>query len=109
VTSPPFVTSLRTNGEVISLGPGAEKVLHIRVQIADLWDSVRVDVPADESVISVKRAALDALYPDGVDVDAIVAKLHGFEILDESVSLAAAGIRDGSILLLLNRRRQPVK
>jgi hypothetical protein len=105
----PFVTNLRTNGEVIRLGSGDEPVIHIRVQVAELWDSVRIDAPPSERVVSVKRAALDALYPEGIDPDEYVVRLHGFEILDESVSLVAAGIRDGSILLLVKRRRQPVR
>jgi hypothetical protein len=105
----PFVTKLRTNGELIRLGSGGEPMMHIRVQVAELWDSVRVDAPPSEPVISVKRAALDSLYPDGIDPEEYVVRLHGFEILDESVSLTAAGLRDGSILLLVKRRRQPVR
>ena len=105
----PFVTNLRTNGELIELGSGGEPALRLRVQVAELWDSVRLDAPPSESVISAKRAALDALYPVGIDPDEYVVRLHGFEILDESVSLNAAGIRDGSILLLVMRRRQPVR
>lgn len=109
MTSAPFVTSLRTNGQVIRLAAGDEAVLHLRVQVAELWDSVRVDAPPTMSVLSVKRAALDALYPDGTDIDELVVRLRGFEILDEERSLAEAGIRDGSILLLVGRRRQPVR
>ena len=105
----PFVTNLRTNGELIRLGSGDEPTFHLRVQVAELWDSVRLDAPPSESVISAKRAALGALYPVGIDPDEYVVRLHGFEILDESVSLNAAGIRDGSILLLVKRRRQPVR
>jgi hypothetical protein len=105
----PFVTNLRTNGELIRLAPGDEPVVHIRVQVAELWDSIRVDAPSSEPVISVKRAALDALYPVGIDPEEYVVRLHGFEILDESVSLGAAGVRDGSIFLLVKRRRQPVR
>lgn len=105
----PFVTNLRTNGAVITLAAGNEPVIHIRVQVAALWDSVRVDAAETEPVISVKRAALDFMYPERVDPDEYVVRLHGFEILDESVSLAAAGLVNGSILLLVNRRRQPVR
>ena len=105
----PFVTRLRTNGEIINLATGDETALHLRVQIAELWDSVRVDAPPSEPVITVKRIALDTLYPNGVDPEEYVVRLHGFEILDENVSLSAAGIRDGSILLLVYRRRQPVR
>ena len=109
MTAPPFVTSLRNNGEVIILESGSGPVLHLRVQIIELWDSIRIDAAGSEPVISVKRAALNALYPDGSNADSYVVRLHGFEILDESASLAAAGVRDGSILLLVNRRRQPVR
>jgi hypothetical protein len=109
VTSAPFVTGLRTNGVVIKLASGDEPVLHIRVQVADLWDSVRVDAPPTESVLSVKRATLVALYPDGADPHELVVRLHGYEILDEGQSLAEAGVRDGSILLLVARRRRPVR
>lgn len=84
-------------------------MLHIRVQVMDLWDSVRVDAPPTETVLSVKRTALAALYPDGADPDELVVRLHGYEILDEAQSLAAAGVRDGSILLLVARRRRPVR
>lgn len=109
MTSAPFVTGLRTNGGVISLASGDEPVLHIRVQVADLWDSVRVDAPPSESVASVKRAALTSLYPAGADADEWVVRLHGFEILDEDRSLSDVGVRNGSILLLVSRRRRPVR
>jgi len=75
----------------------------------DLWDSVRVDAPPTEAVLSVKRAALDALYPDGANPDELVVRLHGYEVLDETQSLATVGVRDGSILLLVARRRRPVR
>jgi len=109
VMTSPFVSSLRNNGEIISLSDGSGPVLQLRVQIAELWDSVRIDAQASEPVVSVKRAALDALYPDGVNADGYVVRLHGFEVLDESASLSATGVRDGSIFLLVNRRRQPVR
>ncbi len=109
MTAAPFVTGLRTNGEVIRLAMGDEPVLRIRVQVADLWDSVRVDAPPTEPVISVKRAALEALYPAGIPADDYVARLHGFEILDEESSLSDVGVSDGSILLLVSRRRRPVR
>jgi hypothetical protein len=109
VTAAPFVTGLRTNGTVLKLASGDETVLHIRVQVMDLWDSLRIDAPPTESIASVKRAALEALYPHGADPGDLVVRLHGFEILDEAQSLAATGVRDGSILLLVARRRRPVR
>jgi hypothetical protein len=109
MTSAPFVTDLRTNGDLIRLGSDDEPLLHIRVQVAELWDSVRIDAPPSEPVISAKGAALDALYPGGVKPDDYVVRLRGFEILDENASLVAAGVEDGSILLLVYRRRRPVR
>ncbi|HUQ48491.1 MAG TPA: hypothetical protein VM053_09640 [Gemmatimonadaceae bacterium] len=107
--SAPFVTELRTPAYVIVLGDAAKATMHIRVQAAELWDTVRVDSAPSESVLAVKLAALSAFYPDGVDADDFVTKLHGFEILHEGESLQAAGVRNGSTLLLTSRRRRPVK
>jgi hypothetical protein len=113
VTSPfvtaPFVTELRTDASVIILGDESADSLHLRVQAAELWETIRIDAPKSDSVIAVKTAALSSFYPEGVDVSDFVTKLHGFEILDESASLAAAGARDGSTLLLTYRRRRPVR
>jgi hypothetical protein len=38
-----------------------------------------------------------------------VMKLAGWEVLDENLSLSAAGARSGSIFLLTSRRRRPVR
>jgi hypothetical protein len=107
--SAPFVTELRTDASVIILGDESAEALHLRVQAAELWETIRVDAPKSESVLAVKTAALAAFYPEGVFASDFVTKLHGFEILDEDASLAAAGARDGSTLLLTSRRRRPVR
>jgi hypothetical protein len=105
----PFVTTIRTAGEPIKVGD-TDNPLHIRVQVAELWDSVRIDAGGDQPVSAVKRATLAQFYPDGAnDPDELVVRLHGFEILDEEKSLVDAGVRDGSILLLVDRRRRPVR
>ena len=75
----------------------------------EVWDTVRAVVSPDEPVISLKLRALDALYPDGELQDDFVMKLRGWEVLDESASLAAAGAVDGSIFLVTNRKRRPVR
>lgn len=105
----PFVTELRTPAYVIVLGDAATATMHIRVQAAELWDTVRVDVSPSESVLAVKLAALAAFYPDGVESDDFVAKFHGFEVLHEEESLQTVGVRDGSTILLIRRRRRPVR
>ena len=105
----PFVTELRTPAYVIVLGDAATATMHLRVQAAELWDTVRVDASPSASVIAVKLAALAAFYPDGVEADEFVTKLHGFEVLNEDDSLQAVGVRDGSTLLLTWRRRRAVR
>jgi hypothetical protein len=53
--------------------------------------------------------ALAALFPEAQMHEDFVLKLRGWEILDEAVSLADAGVIDGSILLLTHRRRRAVR
>ena len=105
----PFVTELRTTDDVIRVGGGNGSVLHLRVQSADLWDTLRIDAAGTTSVREVKAAALDHFFPLGYDSSEIVAKLRGFEILDEERTLESAGVKDGSTLLLAKRRRRPVR
>jgi hypothetical protein len=108
VTAAPFVTGLRTPPGALHLTDDAG-AWAIRAQLAEVWDAVRLDVSPRTTVAEVKRAALGALVPEGVRDDAIVVKLNGFEVLDESVALADAGVRNGSTLLLSYRHRRPVR
>jgi len=106
--SEPFVASLRTSGNTIPVGaPGASPIT-IRVEVPERWDVALISVASSASVNEVKRAALRFVSPDD-DANDYVIKLSGFEVLDESVSLGAAGARDGSIFLLTHRRRRPVR
>jgi len=105
----PFVSELRTSDDVVTLGNGDADTLHLRVQVAELWDALRVDAPASTPVAAVKKAALDRFFPDGEATNDFVVKLRGFEILEETETLAASGVRDGSTLLVSRRRRRPVK
>lgn len=107
--SAPFVTELRTPAYVIVLGDAESATMHIKVQAAELWDTIRIDASPSESILAVKLAALAAFFPDGVEADDFVTKLHGFEILHEEESMQAVGVLDGSTLLLIRRRRRPVK
>ena len=83
--------------------------MSLRVQMAERWDTVRVDAPAGGPVLDVKLRALEALEPDAEPHEQYVLKLNGFEILDENASLADAGAVDGSTFLLTSRRRRPVR
>jgi hypothetical protein len=106
----PFVAQLRTRGDTIELATPNGASITLRVEMPEVWDVVRVHASPDEPVLTIKRRALAALNPGAELRDQeYVLKLHGWEVLDESASLAVAGAVDGSIFLVTNRRRRPVR
>jgi hypothetical protein len=109
MTHPPFVASLRSRPGTIRLGDPAKPAITIRVEMPEVWDTVRIDAPADEPVSVVKERALSALYPNGAPDGEYVLKLNGYEVLDENASITQAGASNGSIFLLTFRRRRPVR
>jgi hypothetical protein len=107
--STPFVAQLRARPETIRLGTAGEPVITLRVQVPEVWDTVRIDAPPTTPVLVLKQRALETLLP-GVEPAEFVTKLRGFEVLDESASLSAAGVVSGSTLLVVtSRRRRPVR
>lgn len=81
----------------------------LRVQCAEAWEAVRVEVLADTHVRDVKHAAMQILMPDVTAFDDYVVKLHGFDVLDEQQTVSAAGAIDGSTFLVISRRRRAVR
>ena len=105
----PFVASLRTAKEApIAVGAPGVGALTIRVEVPERWDVALLSAAPTASVSAVKDVALREVLPDE-DASEYVIKLRGFEVLDEDVSLADAGARNGSIFLLTHRRRRPVR
>jgi hypothetical protein len=106
----PFVAEIRTRPDVIDLaGTGSGALWHIRVQVAERWDTVLVKAPATTPVRTLKLAALREIDPSGPSPEAYETKLAGIEILNEDISLADAGAADGSTLLVILRRRRAVR
>jgi len=106
----PFVAQLRTRGDTIELASPSGPAITVRVQMPEVWDAVRVHASPDERAITVKRRALEALKP-GAELrdEDYVLKLNGWEVLDESASLAATGAVDGSTFLVTYRWRRAVR
>ena len=105
-----FTGQLRARAETIVLGAAdAGARWTVRVQVAEAWDAVRFSVPPSEPVLSLKVRALEALRPDAPYHEDYVVKLRGVVVDDENASLADAGAADGSIFLVLLRRRRPVR
>lgn len=107
--SVPFVAQLRSRPGTLRLGTGTEPVITVRVQMPEVWDTLRVEAPADTAISMLKLRTLEVLVPDAAHPEDYMVKLRGFEVLDESLSLTGAGARNGSIFLVHNRRRRPVR
>jgi len=65
-------------------------------------------VPATTSVAELKRMALAAARVRR-DPDGYVLKFRGFQLLDEARSLADAGIVPNAALIVVARRRRPIR
>jgi hypothetical protein len=82
--------------------------LSLRVTVEDAWDGVRLDLPATTPLAELKRLALVATRVIR-DPAGYVLKFRGAELLDESRSLAEAGLVPNGALIVLPRRRRPLR
>ena len=105
----PFVAQLRARRGTIRLAPPEAQAITIRVEMAEVWDVVRIETLPTEIVLAVKRRALEALSPGAEHHEDFVLKFRGWEVLDEMSTLADVGVTDGSILLLTYRKKRPVR
>jgi hypothetical protein len=83
-------------------------ILPVRVTVEDVWDEVFLELPGDAPVSEIKRQALD-LTRVRRDPSEFVLKYRGAELADESVSLSRAGVVPNGALIVLSRRRRPVR
>lgn len=80
----------------------------VRVMVSDAWDAVTLDVPPATSLGEVKRDALTRARVRG-DPDEYLVKFRGAELDDERQSLKEAGVPANAPLIVLRRRRRPVR
>jgi hypothetical protein len=80
----------------------------LRVTVLDTWDAVPFDVPASTRVSDVKR---EALVRAGVHAapERYLVKYDGAELPENGATLADAGVRPNGALIVLSRRRIPVR
>lgn len=83
-------------------------VLPLRVMVEDVWNEIFLELPDEFPVSEVKRQALELTRVQGNPSD-YVLKFRGAEVSDESVSLAKAGLVPNGALIVLARRRRPVR
>jgi len=80
----------------------------VRIMVHEAWDEVKLDLSAATSVAAAKQRALELTHVDQ-PADIFEVKYRGGSILDESVSLRDAGVVPNAGLIVLRRRRSPVR
>lgn len=81
----------------------------VRVTVADTWQTVPVAAGAGDSAAAVKGKALAAAHIDPARAACYEVKIGGALVKDESQTLASLGVKDGAPLVVLSRRRRPVR
>lgn len=105
-----FPTNIRTRPEVLHLdSAGSPGSWTIRVQAADVWDSVRVECLPGTTVAQVKAAAMRNLLPDVRETALFMVKFHGGEVRSEALTLEQIGMTDSGMLFLAPRHRRPIR
>lgn len=82
-------------------------LLQVRVTVTDAWDEVPLRLPAGTTLGELKRQALAATRVVR-DPAGYLVKYRGAELADD-VSLADAGVVPNAGLIVLARKRQPVR
>ena len=83
-------------------------MLSLRVMVEDVWDEVQVALPAStprghHTALARRQAGV----PD--DAAEYLVKYLGAELQDEDRSLADAGVVPNATLVVLPRRRRPLR
>ena len=82
-------------------------LLPVRVMVTDAWDEVPLQLPAAATLGELKRQALEATRVTR-DPAGYLVKYRGAEQSDD-VSLADAGVVPNAGLIVLARKRRPVR
>ena len=86
----------------------AMPTMPVRVMVQDAWDEVRFDVAPTMTLGELKWNALAVTRVAG-NPAAYLLKYRGAELADESLTLEAAGVVPNAPLIVLSRRRRPVR
>jgi hypothetical protein len=82
--------------------------LGIRVKVEDAWDEVFLELPDGTPLSELKRQALDLTHVSRSPSEYLI-KYQGALISDESRSLAELGVVPNAALIILAKRRRPVR
>jgi hypothetical protein len=81
----------------------------VRITVADAWKTFAFETTVGESAAALKARALAAARIDAGRAPLYDLKAGGALVRDESRPLAALGVRNGASLVVLPRRRRPVR
>jgi len=82
--------------------------LPVRVMVQDAWDLVSLELAPAVTVADLKQRALALTHQNGKPEEYLV-KFRGAAVLDESRSLAEAGVVANATLIVMPRHRRPVR
>ena len=80
----------------------------VRVMLTDVWDEFRLDLAPETPLSEVKQRVLD-LGRVSQDPDRYVVKYRGAQLAEENKSINELGIVSNAALIMLPRRRRPVR
>ena len=84
------------------------ETLSVRVMVQDAWDEVLLELPTGTALAELKRRALEATRVRGAP-DGYLLKFRGATLGDESRSLTEAGLVPNGAVIVMPRRRRPVR
>ena len=80
----------------------------VRVMVEQAWDQVALELPASTTFAETKARALALTHVTEDPGDSLV-KFRGAEVLDEQKSLGDLGVVPNAALIVLPRRRRPLR
>ena len=80
----------------------------VRVMVEDAWDQVTLELPPSTALSEVKRRALALTHTTGAPDD-YELKFRGASLSDETRGLSEAGVVTNAQLIVLRRRRRPIR
>ncbi len=80
----------------------------VRVTVEDAWDEVFLELPDGTPLSELKRQALELTHVTRNPSEYLI-KYHGAALSDETRSLAQMGLVPNSALIILAKRRRPVR
>lgn len=91
------------------MSPDADEPLNLRVTVSDSWRVIPLALSPGSPVAELKRRALEGAAISQRHASRYEVKFGGALVADETQRLDAVGIPDGAGLVVLARRRRPVR